>query len=620
MAQLRPQLRRNLINIATDLKAISLHLRHSTDDTNPLILILSEELSSLSSKLVEDAAFVEEHRSSDPKISEDELEQETLDSGSQSMDRLLPMLNGASENEQERPSDIAQPITHSSQQIPVPSAVIAHVDEDSDATGSQSQEEEILSLATATTASDVFDTLALDLRAIAKSNHLELVKRIQEAYFEATLKADVQFHLMFGQFDVWSLMNIAKSDFSRNKSSIRDRERQLKSLLLLMKDRSTANGQAKMYRLIALEERKKSELKSIDEDHISMDLFGPASSLLTALQEDEEEDKRERNDAYDNCPYYAAATSAAKESGITTDWIDLVKFVAHVKNSMNRHTLEIIMCRVMQMVPFYSIAQSIKNKNIIAFLDRKLVDWRDPEHSVSVANVWDSIIIPSLQDGTPDADMIQAYRLTVFIAQRLSFKDFEEYFQKAESIPLIELFEECDAAQCLRSFKSGNMKSYFLAEDSNVKDNIDKKKRAKSKSVLAKSRRLTAARSYLLPPTFTCAVQRLRDRCLLSDEDVSTSVFGINCMSASKFVTPKYNLLWDEERLINPQRGDEECIWRLIEDISRLGEKAAKAFESDYITLDLTQDIADDTSKTLERLNDYFRLCICSDSTDGIEV
>eukprot|EP00985_Skeletonema_marinoi_P006353 scaffold2749_cov128-Skeletonema_marinoi.AAC.5 len=84
-----------MISIATDLKAISLHLRHSTDDTT-LILILSEELSSLSSKLMEEAAFVEEHRhrSSDPIVSEDELEQETLDSTSQSMDRLLPMLNG----------------------------------------------------------------------------------------------------------------------------------------------------------------------------------------------------------------------------------------------------------------------------------------------------------------------------------------------------------------------------------------------------------------------------------------------------------------------------------------------------------------------------------------------
>jgi len=43
-------------------------------------------------------------------------------------------------------------------------------------------------------------------------------------------------------------------------------------------------------------------------------------------------------------------------------------FVVHMKNFMNRHTLDIIMCRVMQMVPFsfYSIgiAKSIKNKNI----------------------------------------------------------------------------------------------------------------------------------------------------------------------------------------------------------------------------------------------------------------
>jgi len=91
----RFRLRLNVINIATDLKAISLHLRHSTDDTT-LILILSEELSSLSSKLMEEAAFVEEHRhrSSDPIVSEDELQQATLDSTSQSMDRLLSMLNG----------------------------------------------------------------------------------------------------------------------------------------------------------------------------------------------------------------------------------------------------------------------------------------------------------------------------------------------------------------------------------------------------------------------------------------------------------------------------------------------------------------------------------------------
>ena len=65
------QLRLNLINIATDLNAISLHLRHSTEEINPLVL--SKELSSLYSRLLEEAVLVEEYRSSDPKISEYEL-------------------------------------------------------------------------------------------------------------------------------------------------------------------------------------------------------------------------------------------------------------------------------------------------------------------------------------------------------------------------------------------------------------------------------------------------------------------------------------------------------------------------------------------------------------------
>ena len=497
---------------------------------------------------------------------------------------------------------------HSFQQIP--SAVVADVDDDLDAADSQSQEEEeeISSLKAASTKSDyVIDIL--DLRAIAKSKHLDLVKRIEVAYFEATIKTDVQFHLMFGQYDVWSVMNIAKSDFSRNKSSVRACEMQLRAFLLLMQDRSTANAHAKSYRLAALEERKKAELKSIDADHFSMDLSEPALALLTALQEEEEEEG-EPNDAHDNYPYHTAAKFAAKELGISTNWINLVKFVQQMKTSMYRDTLGIIMCRVMQMVPFYSVAKCIKNEDTIAFLDKKLGNWRDSKRTI--ADAWDSLIIPSLQDGTPDVDMIEAYRLAVFIAQRLSFQNFEEYFQKAESIPLNKLFEECDAAQCLRRCKSDKRKSYFLAEDSN----------AQVKSVLARSRRLTATRSFLISPTFTSAMQKLRARGLFDDGDgdVSTSVFGVNCMAASKFVNPKYKLLWDEERLIKPQRGDEKCIWSLIEDTSGLGEKAAKVFEGDYIILDLARDMKEESSKTLERLNEYFRLCIPSDSPDGIEV
>eukprot|EP00984_Skeletonema_dohrnii_P026297 scaffold15605_cov78-Skeletonema_dohrnii-CCMP3373.AAC.4 len=600
------RLRLILINIATDLNIIALHLRHSTAVTDPLVL--RKELESLSSKLVEEASFVGEHRSSDPKVSDDELMQEIKDSESQSLDRLVPVLIGASRNEQPKAPPITLP--HSSQQIP--SAVIAGVDDDddSDVIDSQSQEEEIFSL---TTEEDVLNIR--DLKAIAKSKHLDLVKRIEVAYFEATFKADVQFRLMFGQYNVWSLMNIAKSDFSRNSSSLLACEWQLRALLLLMEDRLAANAYAKTRRLAALDKRKKAELKSIDDDHFSMDLSEPALSLLTALQE-EEEDGCERNDTNDNCPYHTAAKFAAKESGIRTNWINLVKFVQQMKTSMFRDTLGIIMCRVMQMVPFYRVAKCIKNENTFAFLDRKLSDWRDPKRSI--ADAWDSLIIPSLQDETPDVDMIEAYRLAVFIAQRLSFQDFEAYFQKAESIPLNKLFAECDAAQCLRQCKSDKRKSYFLAEDYNGRDKeIDEKKRAQNKQIIARNRRLIAARSFLLTPTFTCAVQRLRDRDLLGDGDIFTSVFGINCMAASKFVNPKYKLLCDEERLINPQRGDEECIWSLIEDISGLGEKAAKAFEGDYIILDLTQDVKDDTSKTLERLNDYFRLCIPSDSPEA---
>ena len=125
---------------------------------------------------------------------------------------------------------------------------------------------------------------------------------------------------MFGQYDVCSVMNIAKSDFSRNKSSVRACEMQLRAFLLLMQDRSTANAHAKSYRLAALEERKKAELKSIDADHFSMDLSEPALALLTALQEEEEEEG-EPNDAHDNYPYHTAAKFAAKELGISTNWI-----------------------------------------------------------------------------------------------------------------------------------------------------------------------------------------------------------------------------------------------------------------------------------------------------------
>jgi len=614
-------LRRSIINVATDLNAIEVQLRESGESEQ-----VCDLLKTLRLKLKKEASFVEKYRPREPTLTLDEWMQEIATSTNESMAKICPALTGvcgrrAVENVESaalEPSvvasidgNVASPVSLELQQESSGS-IVARIDGDDSGEDSGGGSSSLLVSPTSEMdANDVLDDF--DLKARMRVMYENLVERVEGAYFtangssEVELQADLNCHLMIGKYDIWSPMIIAKCDFSENKSSVHMLERQARAFFTLLQDRMAASAHAKYARRQILEKKMNAEMKAMEDVDINVDVrLTTASCALAVLErveveldvitDDDDEQAKE--------PYNVAAELAAEDACVASNWIDLVKFQRPMIAKMRRSIFQKIVCAVLQLIPFEEIAEAMAERSG-AFLDGRIPGWKGS--SQTLADVWDSTICPLLQVGAPDADAKEAYRLAVFISQRLSFAKYAKYFQMAEAILLSQLLEDCDAAQCLRSFKLNGLKSYFLAEDSQAQ--------VKGKVRIGQERRLIATRCFFLPVTFKSAMQRIRD----DDDDVlSISVYGVNSMAPSCFVQKKYKLLWDGEKLIDPQPDHEESIKSLIETIFGVGEAALEIFQKDHLILDLTSDVKNNTDNSLRRLREYFNLCIPSDATEAI--
>lgn len=587
-------LRRIIMNIATDLRVIEKQFRKLSepDETKNC---LADLLKRSSMKLLAESSFMEMYRPLERTLTPDEWKQELAKSTDQSIAEVIPVLAGAFDRTRDV-ENVSSPV----RQLELPqrevSSVVARLGGGDDSEG-DSDGGSRSSSSSESTASEI-DVLAyFDRKAKARAMHQRLVERVESAYFNASTEVELltahDFYLMFEKYDVWSPNIIARCDFSQNKSSISMLERQALAFFTAIQDRMPASMHAKNARRQLLE-------KEYADLYHDLETTG---SCAMALLERAEIDLNETNDddEQENELYHVAAELAAEEACVASSWIDLVSFQRPMISQMRRIVIQKIMSAVLQLTPFNEIAEKAP-ESIRAFLDDKCPDWRDS--SQSTADAWDSLICPLLQVGVPDADVQKAYASAVFLSQRLSFAQYATHFQKAEAILLSQLLEDCDAG-CLQSFKRKGLKSYFLAENSQVENKVK----------LGQDRRLIATRCFLLPVTFKSALQRIQDDDVLSD-----GVYGVNCMAPSCFKDKKYKLLWDKKALLDFQPEHHESIKNLIKSILGVGDAALEAFQEDFLILDLTSDIKNNTDNSLRHLKEYFNLCIPSDAIDAIEL
>ena len=447
-----------------------------------------------------------------------------------------------------------------------------------------------------------------DLKETLKDMHKSLVGRIKDCIENAP--SDLDCHLLIGKCDIWSPGIILRSDFSRNKVSVKMLERQLSTLFVVLRARSIASVHAKHLRCERLKKEHDANVKKVEETAIGDDdlLDKPMSHALISLErragddavnetgddDDEEEEEEVKN------PYYAAAERATDEANIDDDWTNSVKFSRPLINQMTRCIHQKIMCVVLQLVPFREIAKKVVEKDPSSgkFLDRHFHNWRESDQSS--AHELESVLCPLLQVGVPYADFKAAYRFMVNMSQQLASSEYSEYFEMAESLRLNQMIgEDCDAAQCLQSFRDNGLESYFrhiVADRANVRW----------------QRRVKVSRGFFLSATFSAAMSRILD----DDDILPLCVFGVHSLAPSLFLRKSHKLLCDREKLIDPTPEDMKSIQTLVKSISKAGDAALKVFTEDHLIVDLSDDIKNNTGHSLRHLNEYFNLCLCSTSDE----
>jgi hypothetical protein len=433
----------------------------------------------------------------------------------------------------------------------------------------------------------------IDLRAKCRGMSQSLADRIEDCIENAP--SDLDYRLVFDQCDVCSLIILARCDFARNKISVLTLERLSIAFLELLADRATASTCAKNVVRKVIKKKKDNATKKLEQSVVDANLFGQtpsqalqildkaAESKKTGDDEDDDDDEEEKN------PYHEAADSAAKEAGSKKKWFDLARFSQKTLLQLRRCILQKVICVVMQLTCFRKVAEKVIASR--PFLNEHVPNWQDK--NLMCAQAFDESIGPLLQNA---ATVEAACELVWGIATQLSATEFAGNFEKAGSLPLNQQFEGCDIDQCLKKFRALGVKSYFSQRQS----------------------RLAATRTMLVPVAFTAAIQRIQD-----GYDLSRCVYGVNCLAPSLFHRgKKYKLLYDEtDKLIQRKYEHRREIMTIINNLCGEYDAALEVFQNDYLVMDLTADIKNNTDKSLRRLNEYLNLCLQGTSdVDGRDI
>lgn len=507
----------------------------------------------------------------------------------QSIEELMPKLLSASQHQQKREEE----------RFPVATSAPAVSDRETisngyDSNGYDSNGYDSSNDSDGYDSDDMHDALEFsDLKVTTTMRLQVFADRIEDCIENAS--SDLDYRLVFDQCDVCSLAILARCDFARNKISVVTLERLSIAFLDLLTDRATASTYAKNVVRKVIKKKKDNATKKLEQSVVDSNLFGQtpsqalqildkaAESKKTGDDEDDDDDEEEKN------PYHEAADSAAKEAGSTKNWFDLARFSQKTLLQLRRCILQKVICVVMQLTCFGKVAGKVIASR--PFLDEHVPNWKDKE--LMFAQAFDESICPRLQD---PATMAGACELMWGIATQFASTEFTPAFEKAASLPLNQQFEGCDIDQCLQNFRDLGVKSYFSKRHT----------------------RLAAARTVFGPVAFTAAIQRIQ-----GGYDLSRCVYGVNCLAPSLFHRgKKYKLLYDEtDKLIQRKYEHRREIMTLINNLCGEYDAALEVFQNDYLVMDLTADIKNNTDKSLRRLNEYLNLCLQGTSdVDGRDI
>lgn len=557
-------LQSKIIRVATNLQVIEHHLRGSGGN-QAICDVLKESYTTLLEE-------VPGH-----------FRGEVMTSHQQSIEELIPKLLSASQHQQKREEE-SFPVATSALAVSDRETISNGYDSESyDSDGYDSDEYN---------ADDMHDALEFSDLKVRTAMRLQVfADRINDCIENAP--SDLDYRLVFDQCDVCSLFIFARCDFARNKISVLTLEKLSIAFLELLADRATASTYAKNVVMQVLKKKQENDTKKLEQSVVDANLFGQTPSQALQMLDkaaeskktgdDEDDDEEERN------PYHEAADSAAKEAGSKKKWFDLARFSQKTLLQLRRCILQKVICVVMQLTCFGKVAERVIASR--PFLDEYMPNWQDKKLMCDQA--FDESIGPLLQN---DATMAAACELVWGIATQFASTELNDNFEKAASLPLNQQFEGCDIDQCLKNFQALGVKSYFSKRQS----------------------KLTAARTILVPVAFTAAIQRIQD-----GYDLSRCVYGVNCLAPSWFYRgKKYKLLYDEmDKLIQRKYEHKTEIMTLINNLCGECDAALEVFQNDYLVMDLTADIKNNTDKSLRRLNQYLNLCLQGTSdVDGRDI
>jgi len=242
------------------------------------------------------------------------------------------------------------------------------------------------------------------------------------------------------------------------------------------------------------------------------------------------------------------------------------------------------------MIPFVDFLDKAATDKFKKTFSSAIADISFDFEKLDCASVLEMFIITSLQIGAPEENKQLCFDLLVFMTS-MSSKEFRSYFEKSEIIPMTKVYKDCND-QDIERYKTNSATGVrHLSLDTSH----------------GQKRRRESMRGFLYSLTMT-RVQQILVNCNRKKQDIEMVSRGIHCAPASDFSTTKYSFL-HKKGILNPS---EEFIASMlkkggpVDDLMKRGTDTLKELRDDYVFVDLTADVNNDTDECLSLLRGYF--------------
>ena len=415
-----------------------------------------------------------------------------------------------------------------------------------------------------------------------------LVKRVELKYSVA--KSSLPFpmvprppYLIFVRGDIWSRLIQIRAKFSAGTLDISTYEQVLCLFAEILETR-----------MACIKIAKKEEQDKIAETHQSAQLC--SFSLGASIQAFEDErnshdltDEERIDEAEDETTTFRMAAESAfkeckdesrsSERKVKGSYSTFVPLRSEMKSALRNIMFTLACIRVVKMIPFDLLLKAAPktgvgaaaNKMTRTFLDRTMEGWE----KLSVADVLEHVML-YLTDDSSAEDKHVAGSIVLFISTLLHHDDFIPYYEVAEIEPMSKVAGVYTKKKDL-PVVTFETKSFFGGDGDE-----DKQK--------CKRRRTKCWRAFLSPVRFNFLCPNLSPEI----------AFGMSCVSASSLDDSLYAFLHNEKKQMDTSK--------VLKEVGERGANSSKVFQEDLILLDLTEDVEEGTTQSLDRLKKLFGL------------